>query len=161
MLQGESLLVSSGTGTLGISIPFDPSTSGYSFAEWSNYAALYGEIKFVAMEIQITPLLPAVSGTPLFVGYRFDTNVAPTAIAQVSQLASCRAYNIMRDTTSGSFRMIARARGPLNWSPTSVVVTNAYAGCPGSIQMFGSNYPVASNIALVRVRGIYAFRGRI
>lgn len=161
MLQGESSLSSNGSGICGISIPFDPSTAGYSFAEWSSFTALYSEIKFVAMEIQIVPVLPNTSGSPLFVGYRYDTNAAPTAIAQVTQLASCRAYNIMRDTSSSSFRMLARKRGPLNWSPTSTVVVNTYAGCPGSFQIWGFGYPNSVNLALVRVRGIYAFRGRV
>jgi len=162
MLQGESSLSSSGTGTSYSSIPFDPSASGYSFAEWSNVAALWTEIKHVFTVIQIVRANGAsiTSGSPLFVGYRFDTNAAPTSIGQVTQLASAKIWDIQNDTSPYGFSMTARARGPLNWSPTSTVVVNTYAGCPGCIQLAGLSFPNSIGLGFIRVRSVYMIRGR-
>jgi hypothetical protein len=162
MLQGFSSLSSGGTGVVSAFIPFDPSSTGFGFAEWADIAALYSEVKHVATEIQISPYNAAETlGTPLYIGYRFDSAVNPASAAAVLQLASCRFYNVIRDTTSRSFRMIAKAKPPLSWSLTSTVTTAPYAGCPGSFQFYGSNYAPSIVIAQVRVKGIYLVRGRI
>jgi len=162
MLQGESTISSSGTGTAYFAIPFDPSSSGYNFAEWSNIAALYNEIKFVSCQIQLTRYISGTltSGTPIYIGYRFDLNTAPTTLAQVSQLSSALAWNFLVDTSKSGFTMTARSVGPLNWSPTSTVVTNSYAGCPGSFQIAGFAFNNSTTLAHVRVRSIYLLRGR-
>jgi len=162
MLQGESSLSSAAGGTAYTSIPFDPSSAGYNFAEWADVAALFTEVKHVMTQVQFIRANGAsiTQGSPLYVGWRHDTNAAPTSVAQVSQLASCRFWNIQNDTSSQGFTVTARARGPLNWSPTAVVVTNSYAGCPGSIQTAGTGFAASINLAIVRVRSIYAFRGR-
>lgn len=162
MLQGESTLASSAGGNGFFSIPFDPSGSGYAFAEWSNVSTLFNEIKFVACHIQILKLNASTitQGTPLFIGWRFDTNVAPTSTAQVTQLASCKAYNFQVDTSQQGFQMTTRSVGALNWSPTSTVVVNSYAGCPGSFQIAGFGYSASINLAIIRVRSVYKVRGR-
>jgi hypothetical protein len=162
VLQGESTIASDGSGNAYIAIPFDPSSSGYNFTEWSSVSTLYSEIKHVATQIQVTGLniTALTQGTPLFIGYIFSRNTSPTSLANVVQLSSTKSYNLERDTSSRGFTMTARARGPLNWSPTSTVVTNAYAGCPGSFQIAGNAYTVSINLALVRVKSIYLVRGR-
>jgi len=162
VLQGESVLATSAGGNAFFSIPFDPSAAGYNFAEWSGYQSLYNEIKFVACRIQLCASNHATitQGSPLFIGWRFDTNAAPTATAQVTQLASTVSWNIQNETSSRGFQMTARSQGALNWSPTSTVVTNSYAGCPGSFQMAGFSFAASINIAIVRVRSIYLVRGR-
>jgi len=162
MLQGESSLASSAGGTAYTSIPFDPSSAGYSFAEWTNVAALFTEIKHVMTVVQFIRAngTTITQGSPLYVGWRFDTNAAPTAVAQVSQLASCKFWDIQNDTSARGFTVTARARGALNWSPTGTVVTNSYAGCPGSIQTAGTGFSASIGLAIVRVRSIYLVRGR-
>jgi len=163
MLQGESALTSAiTTGVLNQFIPFDPSSAGYGFNEWASLSALYNEVKHVATEIQLVPYQYTGAGSPLYVSYRFDSASAPGTVSAVVGSATLRLYNITRDTSSLGLRMIARARKPLNWSPTSTVVTNAYAGAPGCFQFYGSGYDPTSaqSLCLVRVRGIYAFRGR-
>jgi hypothetical protein len=160
MLQGESTLTSTSSGEIKSFIPFDPSSAGYSFNEWSTLSALYQEVKFVLMEIQLIPYQYAGPGSPLYVSYRFDTSTAPTSVSDVINSASLRLFNVTRDTTTLGMRVIARARGPLNWSPTSTVVTTPYAGCPGCFQLYGNTYDATTPLCLVRVRAVYAFRGR-
>jgi len=163
MLQGESTLTSAiTTGVLNAFIPFDPSSAGYGFNEWASLSALYNEVKHIATEIQLVPYQYTGAGSPLYVSYRFDSASAPGTVSAVVGSATLRLFNITRDTTSLGMRMIAHARGPLNWSPTSTVVTSAYAGAPGCFQFYGSGYDPtgAQSLCLVRVRGIYAFRGR-
>lgn len=162
MLQGESVLASAAGGTAYTSIPFDPSTAGYSFGEWANVAALWTEVKHVMTQVQFIRANgdSITQGSPLYIGWRFDTSVAPTSVAQVSQLASCKFWDIQNDTSPRGFTITAKARGPLNWSPTSTVVVNSYAGCPGSIQAAGTGFAASINLAVLRVRSIYMFRGR-
>lgn len=163
MFQGTSTLGSSGTGTAYATIPFDPSSAGYSFAEWGDITALWNEVKFIASEIQVTPfnVTALTSGTPLFIGYRFDTNAAPTSLANVTQLPSTKTYSIERDTSRSGVTYRCRARGPLNWSTTASVTTAPYAGCPGSWQFAGTSYPTSIALVSVRVKSIYLVRGRM
>jgi len=123
-------------------------------------SSLYQEIKHIATEIQLVPYEYTGPGTPLYVSYRFDTAAAPTGVSDVVGSATLRLFNVTRATTNTGMRVIAKSRGPLNWSPTGTVVTSAYAGCPGCFQFYGSAYTAAGVICLIRVRSIYAFRGR-
>jgi len=163
MLQGESLLSSAiTTGVLNAFIPFDPSSAGYGFSEWTSLSALYNEVKHVATEIQLCPYEYTGSGSPMYVSYRFDSASAPGTVSAVVGSATMRLYNVTRDTTSRGLRVIAKAQGPLNWSLTSAVTTAPYAGAPGCFQFYGSGYDPSGiqSLCLVRVRGIFAFRGR-
>jgi hypothetical protein len=160
MLQGESTLTSSASGVINSFIPFDPSSAGYSFNEWTSLSSLYNEVKHVATEIQLVPYQYAGPGTPLYVSYRFDSAAAPGSVSGVIGSATLRLFNVTRASTNLGMRMIAHARGPLNWSATSTVVTSAYAGAPGCFQFYGDTYDNSTPILLIRVRGIYAFRGR-
>jgi len=160
MFQGFSTLTASASGNGFFAIPFDPSSSGYNFAEWSDVAALWNEVRLVAVQIQVTGFNIETSGTALYIGYRWDLNSAPSSVSSVTQLSSCLAYNFMRDASVRGFRMTARAPMPLNFSDTSSVSTAPYAGCPGSFQIAGTNFPDSQPIAAVRVRAIYYLRGR-
>jgi hypothetical protein len=160
MLQGESTITSSGAGVVGNSIPFDPSSGGYSFAEYGSVSTLWSEIKFISCMIQIIPRGVLTQGDPLYIGYRFDTNSAPNAYTSVSNLPSLRIYNVVRDTSSRGFSMIAKSRGPLNWSQSGTPVTTQYAGCPGCFMIYGQGFSNSTVICTVRVRSVYAVRGR-
>jgi hypothetical protein len=143
-------------------IPFDPSSAGYGFNEWASLSSLFNEVKHVATEIQLVPYEYTGSGSPLYISYRFDSASAPGSVSAVVGSATLRLYNITRDTSPKGLQVLARSRDPLNWSPTSTVVTSAYAGAPGCFQFYGSGYDPSGiqNLCLIRVRGIYAFRGR-
>jgi len=161
MLQGESTVTSSGSGVVANTIQFDPSGSGYNFAEWASILALWGEIKFVSAIIQIIPRNVLTVGDPLYVAFRFDTNAAPSSYSSVSNLPSMRIYDLVRDTSPRGFALSARTNGPLNWSPTGAVVTSQYAGCPGCFQIYGQSFANSTVVATIRFRAVYAVRGRL
>lgn len=163
MLHGESTLTSdSKTGDGYFVIPFDPSGSGYSFAEWSNISSLWGEIKHIATQVQFGGLYSSVitQGSPLFIGYVFTDSNVPSGLADVTQLPSAKEWNFMRDNSARGYTMTARARRPLGWSLTSTVTTSPYAGCPGAFKIAGTGYNTNTNMCMVRVKSIYLVRGR-
>jgi len=163
-LKGFSTVTSSASGVFAFSVPADPSSAGYNFSEWSDLAALFGEVRILAFEIQMCTyrnLATAVTAaTPVIVGFNSNGSAAPTTEGQVATLVESRYWAAYSDATTAGSRFSVRYDSRLDFSLTSSVTDTPYAGCPGSFQAYGTGFPNSSSDAKVLVLGLYQFRAR-
>jgi len=161
MLKGFSTITTNGSGIVNVELPFDPSSSGYNFAEWTDLSGLFSQVKLMSVHLSVTPANWSQAASP----------------SEIATIAGC--INPTASATPGSYgTVISNADGKMingqctstvdfkldysgnSWSPTSTVVVTPYAGCPGGFLLYGSNYPNTTQVAYVVVKNVYAFRGR-
>jgi len=162
-LKGFSTATSNGSGVIALSIPCDPSSAGYNFAEYSDLSGIFGEVRILAFEIQVVPLnflaLNAVS-TPVIVGFNPFSSAAPANEGAVATLIDSVYWNALRDTTSRGSKFSVKFDPRLDFSLTSSVTVTPYAGCPGSYQLYASGFNDGVASFKVLVTGLYQFRAR-
>jgi hypothetical protein len=163
-LKGFSTLTVNGSGVLAISIPADPSSAGYNFAEYSDLSAIFTEVRILALSIQAAPIIDnataLTAGTPVLVGFNPNVSSAPASEGAVASLIYSTYWNAGADRSSRGSIFHTNYDTRLDFSLTSSVTVTPYAGCPGSYQLYGSGYPNGSVIGKVLVLGLYQFRGR-
>lgn len=163
-LKGFSTLTVSGAGVLALSIPADPSSAGYNFAEYSDLEAVFNEVRILAFSIQLVSVIDnavaLVAGTPVIVGFNTVSSAAPSTEGQVANLIDSTYWTCGSDRSTRGSIFHVRYDQRLDFSTTTSVTTTPYAGCPGSYQLYGSGYPNGSVVGKVLVLGMYQFRGR-
>jgi len=161
-LQGFTTISTNGSGLIAVSIPMDPSASGFNFSEWANLAALFDEVKLHAFEVQVVGFVNTTVTlvfSPVIVGTNLIVSTAPGSEGAVSQLTDAK-YHPANMTNSMGFWHRFNNTGIIGWSSTSSVTVTPYAGCPGSIWFYANNGPVSTLTYKVLVKGYYAFRAR-
>jgi hypothetical protein len=163
-LKGFSTLTVSGAGVLAISIPADPSSSGYNFSEYSDLVAIFNEVRIMAFSVQLAPIIDnataLIAGTPVIVGFNTVSSAAPSTEGQVTNLIDSVYWTCGADRSTRGSVFHVKYDSRLDFSTTTSVTTTPYAGCPGSYQLYGSGYPNSTVIGKALVLGMYQFRGR-
>jgi len=164
-LAGSMLLSSNGAGVVQAVIPTDPSSSGLNNAEFTTYwVNLYGEIRLRAFQVRFLPSFEetkgAVAGQPLAIATNLNNTAGATSYATQLDNADGVIYNVLNDTSRTGY--IHRFRGTiLAYGPVTAPGSLTYAGCPGGISCWGSNYTVSTGVAFVQYEGFYQLRNRI
>jgi len=162
-LKGFSTLGTTIGGVANFAIPVDPSSTGYNFAEYTNLAALFGEVRVLRFEIQlVTFYYPSTSTavTPIIVGFNPTLSTAPGSEGVVATLIDSEYWAANGDRSARGAKFSVKFDPRLGFSLTSSVTVTPYAGCPGGFQLYGSGFNVSSNVAKVLVCGLYQFRSR-
>lgn len=163
MLKGFSTLTCSASGILDVFLPFDPSSTGYNFAEWTDVAGLFSEFRLIMFKVQFTGV-KNTAGSFVYPPVAIGSNLSYSAIASsqgaVIQQADGRFWTAVGD--SSPLGIIHRVvPGPrLGWSSVSTPVNAPYAGSPGCIQIYGTGQGVSNQVGYATVMGIYEFRVR-
>jgi len=161
VLKGFSTMTSTTGSTITAFIPSDPSGSGYGFAEWSSLVSLFSEVRILRLTIQLVSYnVTTGANTPVAVGFNPTTSAAPSNEGAVIQLADSEYWACNADRTNRGLKFDVSFDSRLGFSTTSSVTTTPYAGCPGSIQIYGSGFGVSTAYFKVLVMGLYQFRGR-
>jgi len=160
-LQGFSTITTS-SGTIAVSISFDPSSTGYNFSEWTNLAALFDEVKLHSFSVQVCSYFNQTAsqlGTPILIGTNLVSSSSPGTEGAVATLTDAL-YHSPNMTNASGFTHTFMNKGIIGWSTTSSLTVTPYAGCPGSFQLFSSGGTTTFTEFKVLVRGVYAFRAR-
>jgi hypothetical protein len=165
---GPVFLATSGAGVTKGYETADPSGGGtWTAAEWNNLTPLFSEVRLVEFKIHLafTGVYDsnAWQGTnPTFV---WNTSLstpgaAPTAISVVWDNASAKVLNPV--VGNGKvYTMVVKPRSGLAWAAVGSADPGSYAGCPGSINYYGENFPNSISVGFYYQEGIYEFRSRI
>jgi hypothetical protein len=149
-----------GTGILSSSFQCDPSAS--SLSEWSTFAALFDEVKCVGFEVWLAPIDDSSTLTQSYgfnVGSFTRTVSAPASAAAVAVAPDSVLLN-PQNTSALAYCHRMKYPKDILYAPTSSPTPGPYAGCPGSIQVYGVGTPSAGALNYVIV-GRYALRGRL
>jgi hypothetical protein len=159
-LKGYSTLVSTAGGTISAFLPFDPSSTGFNFSEWSSLAALFTEFRLVEYSAQfVAAFNTGIGQMPLAIGSNISYSSAPTSYGQVINQADSKIWAGQHDTSRLGYTHVC-AVNDLGWSLTSSVTATPYAGAPGCIQIYSDMQGATVNIGRVLCVGIYEFRSR-
>jgi len=163
MLKGFSTVSSNGSGIVNTELPFDPSSSGYNFAEWTNFAALFSQVRIKSVTIVVLTTNWSGASAPVEIvalagGINPTAQGVPGSVGTVISLADGRFINGQMSSEQGT--TFTHHFTDIEWSPTSTVVVTPYSGCPGSFVLYGSVFPNTTQVALVRVGFVYQFRCR-
>lgn len=163
MLKGFSTVTSSGSGVVNSFLQFDPSSSGYNFAEWSDLAALFSEVRLDRVSLQVVTNTWSQAISPVeFVTFAaaIDPSAqgAPGSLGTVISLADGKFVNGQMSSAHGCTYRYSFSGN--SWSPTSSVVVTPYAGCPGSFKLYGTGFPNTTQVAVVLAMFVYSFRCR-
>jgi hypothetical protein len=165
--------ITNGSGVFGAVIPCDPSVTLSSawgsvslFPEYSDWLALFGQIKCVALEVKMLPQsIDEVKGdTPGVLNYssNLQTVAVPTSAQQVADNADSNFWNVLSDSTSMGRYISLRHKKSIGWaaSGTPVPSNSNYIGCPGGIAFYANGLPVNTGIIYVHVTGTYMLMNR-
>jgi hypothetical protein len=161
-LQGFTTVTSNGSGITAVSIPFDPSSAGFNFGEWSDLAALFDEVKLHSFSVQLVGYNNTTTSdifSPMVIGTNLVSSGAPGSEGVVATLTDARYLPAYMSNSSGHTHVF-RNTGVIGWSSTASVTDQPYAGCPGSFQLYSNNASVSTQLYKVLVQGYYAFRAR-
>lgn len=163
MLKGYSTISSNGSGVVNSYLQFDPSSSGYNFAEWADLAALFSEVRLDRVQLQVLTSNWSQASAPIeFVSFAaaIDPSAqgAPGSLGAVISLADGKFVNGQMSSSHGCIYNYSSSGN--SWSPTSTVVVTPYAGCPGSFKIYGTGFPNTTQVAVIMVRFVYSFRCR-
>jgi len=163
-LRGYSTITASAGGVINLSIPMDPSSSGYNFSEWASLQALFAEVKLVAFRVQFVATFgtatPAGGALPLLIGSSLSVATAPGSYGAVAAYPDSKLWSCANDRSSSGHVHNTRGSKTVDWSLTSSVTAQPYAGVPGAILVYGSAQGVSTISALALVQGTYKFRSR-
>jgi hypothetical protein len=175
-LRGYCGAASNGSGVLAGALPFDPSAtlsstfgSAAIFNEWTNFSNLFQNVKMLQFEAEFVrvqtddtkgdipePLVIASSTSP--------TLVVPSTFQQVADNGDAQIWPVIQDY-SGRARYHATRITQLAWALTSTPnpgsSSGISAGCPGSIIIFGTGYPVSVQVCSIKYTGTYLLRTRV
>jgi len=159
-LHGFSTLSSNASGVISSFIPFDPSSSGFNFSEWSTLSSLFSEYRLKSFHVQFVGAIQASVGQlPLAIASNLSVSVAPSSTGTVIANADAKLWFAARDTSPTGY-MHSVSPTDILWAATATPTSVPYAGAPGSIQIYGDNQTATSNVGRCLVRGIYEFRSR-
>jgi len=161
-LQGFSTIVATAGSIVNVAIPFDPSSNGFNFSEWSALSGLFDEVRLYSFGVQAcTYANTTVSlvNAPLLIGTNLTVSTAPGTEGPVATLTDAK-YHPTAITNAMGWAHTFVNKGEIGWSLTSSVTVTPYAGCPGSFQLYSAAQTAASNVAKVLVWGIYDLRAR-
>jgi len=166
MLKGFSTLTSNASGVTALYIAFDPSSSGYNFAEWTTLSSLFTEFRLRDVFIQcVSPqaITNTTEATPIAIGSNLGLTVStgtPSGFGQVLQQADGRFWSALHDTSPTGYHLRVNAN-TVGWALCSAPTVTPYAGAPGVIQFYGSSQGVSNTqVAQVAVNITYQFRVR-
>jgi len=162
MLRGFSSATSSAGGVINLTIPMDPSASGFNFAEWASLQSLFSEFKLVSFTTQFVAYYGvAVTGSPpIAIGHSITTASAPGSYGAVVSLPNSHFWSANSDRSAKGVTHRALNNGEIGWSSTSSVTAQPYAGAPGAVLVYGDNLGVSLATFKVLVAGVYHFRSR-
>jgi hypothetical protein len=169
MLKGYATLTANLSGVIASYIPFDPSSTGFNFSEWTDLVALFSEFRLKSFHCQfvgsinLTVSTSATSPTyynPIAIGSNLSFSAVPTSFGQVISQADGIIWKGQNQTTDLGYTHKVHPGSLLGWSSTSSPTNTPYAGAPGCIQIYGTQTGYGPNVALVMVSGIYEFRSR-
>jgi hypothetical protein len=162
LLKGYSTISVPASGIIAQFIPFDPSSTGFNFAEWSTLSSLFAEFKLRRFAVQFvgnTNTTGAQAYGPVAIGSNISYSSAPTSTGQVISQADGIFWKGANHTTDRGYTHTVHP-GNIGWSLVSSPTNTPYAGAPGCIQIYGTNTGVSCTYALARVMGWYEFRVR-
>jgi hypothetical protein len=165
--------ISNGSGVFQAVIPCDPSVTLSSawgsvplFGEYTDWLALFGNIKCVQLEVKMLPQsIDEVKGdTPgvLCIASNLNTNTLPTSAQSLADNTDSQFWNFINDSTGIGRYHAMRHKKSLEWATTGVPVpsSNSYIGCPGAIGFYANGLPVSTGIISVHVVGTYLLMNR-
>jgi hypothetical protein len=136
------------------------------FPEYAAYSALYANVKCVQFEATFyaatSDEVKGDTSIGMAISSNLQTATAPGSYSVIADNGDSQLWPSLLDTTaSGRYHAFKHGRGLL-WaaSGTPVPDSNAYAGCPGGIGVYGSGYANSTLIATVTVVGTYLFKSR-
>jgi len=132
-----------------------------SFSEWSLFAPLFDEVKLELFSVAVfcsQQITSSASGT-MVMGAFLNNTTTPASANAVLMSGSSRPVSVCNYTSIPS--KIVLKPGVLNWASTSSPSPGPYAGCPGSIQVYGTSLPVSLSIGSMTLVGRYILRGRL
>jgi len=165
--------ISNGAGVFGAVIPCDPSLTLSSafgsvalFPEWTDWLALFGNVKCVQLEVKILPQsIDEVKGdTPgvLNMASNLQTTTTPTTAQSVADNSDSQIWNMLSDSTgTGRYHALRHKRSLIFASTSSPVPSsNTYGGCPGGIAFYANGLPINTGVIYVHVVGTYVLMNR-
>lgn len=166
-LGGVQTFASDGGGTLSGVILADPTAISGGNLEYNSYwLNLYSEVKLVQLRVQFLPNfsetkdVTILTGTPLAIAASTNAIAPPSSVDAVLDNANSILYNMMNDTSQ--IGRIHTLRGTqLAWAAATSPGGLTYAGTPGSIQIFGQNYPASYVLLICRYELIVLMRNRV
>jgi len=156
-------LSSSGAGVVASVVPCDPFAS--SFTEYtSDFANIYNQFRLLGSRIQLVTISETKGDVGvLAIGYqnRATSLAAPTSTNNVLDNQPSWYYAVSSDTSPFGFIKSQRVNG-LNFAATSTssnTSTDGY-GAPGGWQFYGNNFPISTNIGVIKFEIWLEFRSR-
>lgn len=172
-LGGTLVISSDGSGIVNGIATCDPtggSGSTWTSDEYTHYQDRYSQVRCVGIFMNFTSNLPfdgkessTTSYAPIVIAPNLVSQSAPVAYDSVVDNYGQKTWNVGADTSkSGITIHLSHDLKTLGWLPTGnpSAVTGPYAGCPGGVGWYGSDFPTSIQIGRVTIRGIYQFRSK-
>lgn len=158
-LVGEVALASTAGGVIAASYLCDPSSLPLS--EWSTFAALFDEVRCKGFSVAFAPsLTPNQLVAASAVGSFTRTTSTPSSYAAVL-VAPDSVLMPPSNTTQMAYRHVMKYPRDILFASTATPAPGAYAGCPGSIQIYSNGQQVSVSVITVFIAGTYSLRGRL
>jgi hypothetical protein len=158
-LSNHSSLTSTAGGIIAAALAASPAIT--SFTSWSTFNTLFDELKCVGLRVQFVPVAGASTGAIFAVGSLISTSGAsPSSVADV---LSCPDANLVAVGSTAPLGHIHKMRYPkdLLYATIAAPQPGPFAGCPGSIRIYGQNFGATTRSIEVNIRATFIFRGRV
>jgi len=154
-LGAQSPITTTAGGVIAAAVLANPNGT---FIEWSSFSPLFDEVKLVSLRVEIFMLCGTTQATASFGCFLSNTT---TPSSEQAVLASGNSKKLGCNNNTSIPCKIKLVPGTLNWATTSSPAPGPYAGCPGSIQVYGSGFTPSTTITQMGVFGQYLLRGRV
>lgn len=167
---------SNGSGVIASYISADPSStttatfgSGVQFPEWANVAALFNEVKLLQFEAyfqktEVDETKGDVFNSLGIASIYTGISSTPANYQAVMDNADSQSWPLGSDQ-SGKSRYHAFRMRQVAWAtvttPNPGSSNGIAAGCPGYIIVYGSGYPISTEMGWLKVVGTYLLRTRV
>jgi len=160
-LVATGFLSSSAGGVTAFAFLCDPTSLPLS--EWSTFASLFDEVKIKTFLVRLATVQSTAmvaQSSPLHVGSFTRTTATPSSALSVDVAPDSV---LMTSTQTSQLAYTHKMKVPrdLLFAATSSPAPGPYAGCPGSIQVFGNGMPSTASTHEYVVVGRYHLRGRL
>ncbi len=168
-LSNVTIHTASGGGNITYAAAASPAIVSYS--GYPSISPLFDEVKCVALELQVVPkatYAPPTSGSNttstvvpvLACGSLISSSASPASLADVCSAQDARLVNWL---TTESLGHIHHSKYPkdLAFAAVGTPAPGPYAGCPGSIRLYGQDFAANAVHLATKVTATFHFRGRV
>jgi hypothetical protein len=158
-LQSFAEVVSTAGGVIALAAAASPSIT--SFSAWSTFSGLFDEVKCVGLRVQVVPESGAGTGAVIAMGSLLAGITTPGSISDVMDAPDAKLVSTACTTANGYIHVMKYPKTGISWATTSSPSPGPYAGCPGSIRIYGQNFNPTVKAIAMDVRATFTLRGRV